>query len=76
MAPQLIISAVTSNTQYGNLTNSGDNILTSIPHGQLCSDYYMGLNEVLDMMDLGNLNDVSLRSGDFSFMIDPNGGKK
>ena len=76
MAPQIIISAVTSKTKDVNLTNSGDNILTSIPHGQLCSDYYMGLNEVLDMIDLVNPNAVIFRSVDFSFMIDPNGGKK
>ena len=76
MAPQLIISSVTSNKQYGNLTNSGDNILTSIPHVHMYSDYYMGLNEVLDMTDLVNPNSVSLRSENFSFMMNPNGYKK
>ena len=76
MAPQLIISAVTSNTQDGNLTNSGANILTSGPHGRQCYDYYVGLNEVLDMMDTVNTKSVSLRSADVSFLINPNGDKK
>ena len=76
MAPQLIIRAVTSKTQDGKLTNSGYNISTSGPHVQLCSDYYVGLNQVLDMKYLVNLNAVSLCSKDFSFMMNPNGDKK
>ena len=75
MAPQLIICAVTSNTQDGNLNKSGDNISTSGPHGRLCSDYYMGLNEVLDMKDLVNSNAVSLRSEDF-FIYDESKWRK
>ena len=62
---------MTSNTQDGNPTNSGDNISTSVPHGRLCSDYYMGLNEVLDMTDLVNSNAVSICSDDFSFLMNP-----
>ena len=76
MSPQLIISAVTSKTQDGNITYSRDNILTSVPHGPLCSDYYVGLNEVLEMTDLVNPNAVSLCSEDFSFMMNSNGDKK
>ena len=76
MAPQIITSDVTSKTQYGNLTNSGSNISTSGPHGRRCSDYYVGLNEVLDMTDSVNKNAVSLRSVEFSFMMNPNGDKK
>ena len=62
MEPQLIISAVTSKTQDGNLTNSGYNIPTSGPHGRRCSNYYEGLHEDLDMMDLVNPNAVILCS--------------
>ena len=76
MAPQLIISAVTSKTQDGNITYSRDNILTSVPHGRLYSDYYVGLNEVLDMTDLVNSNAVSIFSDDFSFVMNPNIDKK
>ena len=76
ISPQLIISDVTSRTQDGNLTNSGYNILTSVPHGRLYSDYYVGLNEVLDMTDLVNPKSVSLRSDNFSFMMNPNRYKK
>ena len=64
-APQLIISAVTSKTQDGNLNNSGANISTSGPHGRRCSDYYLGLNKVMDMTDLVNPNAVSLCYDDF-----------
>ena len=35
--PQLITSAVKSNTQGGNLTKPGANISTSGPHGRRCS---------------------------------------
>ena len=76
MAPQLIISDVTSRTQDGNLTNSGDNISTSVPHGRLYSEYYVGLNEVLDITDLVNPNAVSLCYEDFLFMMNPNVDKK
>ena len=76
MAPQLIISSVTSKTQDENLTNSGSNILVSGPLGQRCCDAYVGLNEVLDIMDSVNLNDVSLYSADFEFLINPNRDKK
>ena len=38
MAPQLIISVVTSKQQDGNLTNSGSNISTSGSHGLQCSE--------------------------------------
>ena len=73
---QLIISYVTSKTQDGNLKDSGANILTSGPHGRRCSDYYVGLNEVMEMMELVNPNAVSIRSSDFAFMINQNGDKK
>ena len=76
ISPQLIINAVTSNTQDGNLTNSGSNISTSGPDGRRCSDYYVGLNEVLYMMDLVNPNYVSLCSDDFSLFMNTNGSKK
>ena len=76
MSPQLIISAVTSKEQGGNLIESGDNISTIVPNGQLYSDYYVGLNEVLEMTDLVNPNAVSLCSEDFSFMMNSNGDKK
>ena len=76
MAPQLIISAVTSKKQDGNLTNSGANISTSEPHGQRYSDYYVVLNEVLDMTNLVNLNAISIYSADFSFLMNPNRDKK
>ena len=40
-------------------------ISTIGPHGRLRFDYYVGLNEVLDMTDLVNPNAVSIRSEDF-----------
>ena len=40
-------------------------ISTIGPHGRLCFDYYVLLNEVLDMTDLVNPNAVSIRSEDF-----------
>ena len=76
MVPQIIISSVTSKTQYGNLTYSGAKISTSGPHRRRCSDYYVGLNEVLDMTYSVNPNTVSICSGRFSFMVNPNGDKK
>ena len=76
MAPHIIISAVTSKTQDGNLTNSGSNIPTSGPHGRRCSGYYVGLNEILDMTDLVNPNYVSIRYAYFEFMTNPNIDKK
>ena len=72
MAPQKIISVVTSKTQYGNLTDSGANILTSGTYGRQCSEYYVGMNAVLDMMDSVNPNAVSLHSADFAILIYPN----
>ena len=76
MAPQLIISDVTSNTQDRNLTDSVYNISTSGPHGRQCYYYYGVLNEVLDMTDLVNPNYVRLCSADFSFLMNPNEDKK
>ena len=76
MALQLIISAMKSKTQDGNLTNSGSNISTSGPHGRRCSDYYVGLNEVLYMKDLVNPNAVGICSTNFAYMMNPNGDKK
>ena len=76
MSPQLIISVVTSKTQDGNLTKSGSNISNSVTHGCRCSDYYVGLNEVLYVTDSVNPKYVSLCSDDFSFLINPNGAKK
>ena len=69
---QLIIIDVTAKTQDGILTNSGANISTSGPHGRWCSDYYVGLNEVLETTDLVNPNTVSLRSDYFEFPMNPN----
>ena len=60
ISPQLIISAVTSQTQDGNLTNYGANISTREPHVCGYSEYYLVLNKVLDMIDSVNPNDVSL----------------
>ena len=76
MAPQVTIIDVTSKTQDGNLTDSGSKILTGGTHGRRCSDYYVVLNEVLDMTKLVNPNDVSLSSVDFSFLVNPNRYKK
>ena len=76
MAPKRIISAVTSKTQYVNLTNSGANISTSGPHERQCSDYYLGLDEVLEMTDLVNPNAASLRSAGFEFLMNTNRYKK
>ena len=76
IAPQLIISAVKSKTQDGNLTNSGANILTSGPHGHWCSSWNVDLNKVLDMTDSVNPNYVSLHSADFSLLMNPNRAKK
>ena len=50
--------------------------MTSGPHGRRCSDYCVGLNEVLDMTDSVNPNDISLRFVGFSFLMNPNGDKK
>ena len=72
MDPQLIISAVTSNTQNGNITKSRANIYTIGPHGYRCSEYHAGLNEVLEMTKSVNLNTVSLCSTDFSFLMNTN----
>ena len=76
MDPQLIISAVTSNTQNGNITKSRANIYTIGPHGYRCSEYHAGLNEVLEMTKSVNLNTVSLCSTDFSFTINTNVANK
>ena len=76
MAPQLIVSDVTSMTQDGNLTASYSNISNSRPHVRRCSDYYVGLNEVLDMEYSVSTNAVSIFSADFSFMMNTNGDKK
>ena len=76
ISPQLIIGAVTSKTQDGNLTDSGSNISTSGPHGRRCSYDYVGLNGVMDMIDSVNPNSVSLRSADFTFLMNLNGDNK
>ena len=76
VAPQIIIIAVTSNTQYGNLTKYGSNILNRGPHRRQCSDYYSSLNKVLDMIDLVNPNDNTIHFTDFVFLVNPNGTKK
>ena len=76
VAPQITISDVTSKNQDINLYDSGANILTSGPHGQRWSDYYAGINKVLDMTDLVYTNSARLSSADFSFMIKPNGPVK
>ena len=76
MAPQLIISAVTSKTQDGNITNSGNKILTSGPHVRLSSYYYVGLNEVTEMTDFVSPKSVHLCSKAFSFTMNPNRDKK
>ena len=73
MAPRIIIGAVMDNAQDRNFTDSGDNIFTSGPHGRRCSEYYAGLNEVLDMTDSVKYNFVSLFSDNFSFLMNPNG---
>ena len=65
-----------SKTHDGKLTKSESNISTSGPHGIRCSEYYMGLNEVLEILDSINPNPVSLCSTDFAFVINPNGNKK
>ena len=65
-----------SKTQDVNLTNSGANISTSVPHGLQCSEYYVVLNEVLYTADSFNPNAVSLSSAYFTFLINPNGDKK
>ena len=72
MALQLIIKAVTSKPQDGNLTDSGANISTSGTHGQRCYDYYLVLNKVLYMMESVNPNTVILCSLDLAFMLNPN----
>ena len=79
ISPQLIISDVTSKTNYGKLTESGSNctnILTSGTHGRRCSDFYMRLDEVLGMMESVIPNNVSLFSDDFLLLTKPNGDKK
>ena len=38
LTPYIIISVDTSNTHYGNLTESGASISTSGPHGRRCSE--------------------------------------
>ena len=76
MAPHIIISAVTSKTQDGNLTNSGANISTSGTNGQQCYEYYMGLHEVLYTTNSVNPNAVSLRYSGFAFMMNPKRDKK
>ena len=69
--PELIISAVTPKTQYGKLNKSGSKISSSGPHGRRCSDYYVGLNEVLDMTESVNPNPVSLFSAHLHFWWNP-----
>ena len=76
MSPQLIVSEVTFKTQYDNLTDSVSNIFTSGPYGRQFSEYYAGLNYLLDMIDLLNPNAVSLFSSDFTFLMNLNGTKK
>ena len=76
MAPKLIISAVTSNTQDDNITNSGANIFTSGLHGRQSSEYYTVLNEVLNTIYSVNPNAVSIFSADFIFLTNTNGSKK
>ena len=73
---KLIFSAVRSKTQDRNLTNSGANISSSGLHGRQCSEYYAGLNMVLDMKDSVNPNAVSLHSDDFLFLVNTNGPNK
>ena len=74
--PHIIVSVVRYKTQDGNLTNSRSNISTSRLHGHQCSEYYAGLNEVLDMTYSVNPNAVSLHSDDFLFLVDNNGHNK
>ena len=76
MAPQNIISAVTSKTKDGNLTNSRSNIFTSEPQIRQLSKYYAGLSKVFDMSYLDNRNVVSLCTADFPYLMNPNVFKK
>ena len=74
--PHIIVSVVRYKTQDGNLTNSRSNISTSRLHGHQCSEYYAGLNEVLDMTYSVNPNAVSLHSDDFLLLVNNNVPKK
>ena len=76
VAPKIITSVFTSNTQDGNLTNYGANILNSGPRGRQFSEYTKGLNEVLDMTDSVNSNADSISSDDFLSLMNINGPKK
>ena len=73
VALKLIISDVTSKTKDVTLTDSGANILTSDPHRRRCSDYYAGINNVLNIIDSVNPNTVSLHSTDFECLINSYG---
>ena len=72
VAPQLIIITATNKIQSGNLSESSTNISTIGTNGCWCSEYYAGINEVLDMIDSVNPNSVSICSAYFAFMMNPN----
>ena len=50
--------------------------MTIGPHVRYFSEYYAGLNQIIDMTDSVNTNDASICFSDFSFSMNPNGPKK